>query len=218
MGGRAVRLDWFIALTIVLTAAFADPAHAQGAWGIPWRTSPSVLVLSPPGDSRYALVAASVQHWNDTFASLGVSFRVGPVSRYDGEMPKLSLPNLSTKVVGGGGRSELPAEVRALPGNIVVILSDDNFVSFAARWPADGKALVAIRTSRNPPLSMPNVAINVITHELGHALGLGHNGDVSKLMCGRPAPCRPPAFASATKRIFPLTDDEREKLRAMYGR
>ena len=60
------------------------------------------------------------------------------------------------------------------------------------------------------------MARNVIAHELGHAIGLRHNADATKLMCGRPAPCRPDAFAADTPRYFPLTAEEKARLLAMY--
>jgi len=35
-------------------------------------------------------------------------------------------------------------------------------------------------------------------------------------MCGRPAPCRPDAFASPTERYFPLTAAEKALLLSLY--
>ena len=83
--------------------------------------------------------------------------------------------------------------------------------------PDSAQALAAIRSHLQWPLKLPNVARNVIAHELGHAIGLGHNDDPAMLMCGRPAPCRPDAMQSDTPRIFPLTAGEREELRRMYS-
>jgi Matrixin len=65
-------------------------------------------------------------------------------------------------------------------------------------------------------MNLPNVPRNVIAHELGHAIGLGHNSDPTTLMCGRPAQCRPDLFRSDQPRMFPLTDDEKRQLLPMY--
>jgi hypothetical protein len=34
------------------------------------------------------------------------------------------------------------------------------------------------------------------------AIGLTHNADPTKLLCGRPAPCRPMEFKSTTEHYF----------------
>jgi len=72
--------------------------------------------------------------------------------------------------------------------------------------------MAIIRRADVPPLSLPNVARNVIAHELGHVLGLSHNSDPAMLMCGRPAECRPTLFRAPTNTFFPLTDADRRAL------
>ena len=106
--------------------------------------------------------------------------------------------------------------VRFHPGDIVVVLSDADFISFSMHW-SIGKGLVGIKSGRAYPLTLPNVARNVIAHELGHAIGLAHNSGPTMLMCGRPAPRRPIEFRSSTEHYFPLTGDEKALLLQLYS-
>ena len=110
----------------------------------------------------------------------------------------------------------LPESIRNIPGDLFVVLSYGDFVSFAGPFAANHQRMVAIKGSSYPPMNQPNVARNVIAHELGHAIGLGHNADGTSLMCGRPSSCRPDLFRSSAPKYFPLTEQERKDLLSIY--
>src|SRR5258707_4970967 len=181
-----------IAGALVALLCAAAPAQAQrSGFGVPLTKVPRILIsVGQSGDARVPLVHAAVAHWNGILAGIGSGFRLGPVS------------------LGGGASGQ--------PGEIVVVLSDGEFVSHVNRLPGGQGAVVMIRNTNSPPTSLPNVMRNVIAHELGHAIGLPHNSNPALLMCGRPAPCRPPLFTSQTPHYFPLSGAERSKLLAMY--
>ena len=177
------------ALVALLCATASAQAQPRGVDGVPLTSSPRVLI-SGGGDARVPLVHAAVAHWNGILAGIGSGFRLGPVSQ------------------GGGGGSQT--------GAIVVVLSDGEFISHVNRLPGGQGAVAMIRNMNGPPTSLPNVMRNVLAHELGHAIGIGHNSNPALLMCGRPAPCRPALFESQTPKYFPLSGAERSRLLAMY--
>jgi hypothetical protein len=203
---------------IVFAVGFtAAAAHAQ--FGASWQRTPAITVVGPESDPRLALVDEAVAFWNKTLEELGSGFRLGAVTRLVRPVPEEDLRSLGESVLALGaqrGTVRVPQVFHELPGDLVVLLADSDFVSFAGPFFANSKRVVGIKGTAYPPLTFPNVARNVIAHELGHAIGLGHNADPTKLMCGRPWPCRPNLFRSAEPRMFPLTDEEKQQLLSMY--
>ena len=200
-----------------LALALVLPAPAASAqFLVPWDRSPGVTIVANGDDPRIALVEQAVEFWNGTLAEIGSGFRLGKVTRIDERIPESELEWMSSMVVASAGkRAEIPPALRGLPGDLTVYLAHSAFISFAGPFDAERRRLIAIR-SLGFPLSLPNVARNVIAHEMGHAIGLGHNADYRLLMCGRPAQCRPIEFQSDEPRMFPLSPDEKQRLLRMY--
>jgi hypothetical protein len=131
-------------------------------------------------------------------------------------LPADYLTQLSAAVLKREPQPDVPERVRQMPGDIILALSDGDFISFAARLSSGARVVIGIRSDRLRPLNLPNVGRNVIAHELGHAIGLQHNDDPTTLMCGRPAPCRPVVFQSEVDRFFPLTEADKGLLLRLY--
>lgn len=205
-----------IGCLISIATFLSNMAQAQAAE--PWHHTPDLVVIGSKDDSRLSLVNEAVSFWNSSLQEIGSGFRLGTIRYIAHSVPEDALQSLSRTIIGGlRGSLDIPQVIRTLPGDITILLGESDFVSFTTPFFEPGpKRIVGIRGSNVPPLTLPNVARNVITHELGHAIGLGHNSDPTKLMCGRPAPCRPNIFRSDEPRIFPLTDEEERQLLEMY--
>jgi hypothetical protein len=197
----------------MIAVSAAGPAHAQPSG---WFHVPAITVVGrDANDERFGLVDEAIQFWNRTLEELDSGFRLGKVTRLVARVPDEALQSLSEGVIAKAP-VPVPQLIVELPGDIVVLLSEADFVSFARPFAGGSRRIVGIKGMWHSPFIYPNVARNVIAHELGHAIGLGHNSDPTKLMCGRPAPCRPTLFKSDAARFFPLTDDEKRALGSMY--
>jgi hypothetical protein len=205
-----------VARAVFIAALFTTvTAHAQ--FGVPWRYSPRIVVIGAEGDPRHALVDEAVSFWNRTLGELGSGFKLGPVEHLVQPVPEEALQAQVRSILAGAGWPvSIPQALRNPPGDLTIFLGESDFISFAGPFDATSKRVVGIRGKDLPPMNLPNVARNVVAHELGHAIGLGHNSDPTQLMCGRPAPCRPHLFRSDEPKLFPLTDDDKRQLLRMY--
>ena len=205
------RLRLLIPLILVsgFVAAFGMPWVPQH-----WHRIPAITVIARVDDPRLPAVKQAVEYWNQSLAALPTPFRLGAITRVDGKVADDDLEELSNSSPRGLWSRYHPQPFAAFGGDLIIVLSDAEFVSFTSR--IGDRMLVAIKNGSQPPLSRPNVLPNVIAHEIGHAIGLEHNDDPATLMCGRPASCRPGAFASDVPKMFPLTPADTARLLELY--
>jgi hypothetical protein len=177
-----------------------------------------VMIIGDVNDPRVAPAREAVAHWNREFRRLDRRIHFGSATVRGDSIPDELLRAASGEAVFGRGpaTTRLLASLSDVPADIVIALSHTDLISFGLRWRPRSRAVVGMRRSDIPPLSLPNTVRNVIAHELGHVLGLDHNTDPTTLMCGRPAPCRPIAFASDSVRFFPLTAADEQRLRKRW--
>jgi hypothetical protein len=187
-------------VSLLLAILAATGTYAWASRPIHWTKAPTITVISEAGDPRREAVQEAVAFWNRTFSEVGSPFRLGEL----------------TMVTGSVSRPIVSTSLERYSGDVLIVLSNATFVSYTAH--AGDRVVVAIKNGDSWPLSLPNVVRNVIAHEIGHAIGLGHNWDPKLLMCGRPATCRPDAFESASPKIFPLSEEERAQLLSAYPR
>lgn len=177
-----------------------------------------IAIIGDPRDSRISPAREAIAHWNQELLHLGRRIHFDSAFVISDSVPDELLRAASGEVVLGRGpaTTRLLTKLSTAPADIVIALSQTDLISFSVRWRPGSRGVVGIRRSDIPPLSLPNTVRNVVAHELGHVLGLDHNDDATTLMCGRPAACRPAAFASDSVHFFPLTAADEELLQKRW--
>jgi hypothetical protein len=180
-----------------------------------------VLIVTPADrDTRLVATREAIVFWNQTLSDLRLRPRLLEIEKLVAPPISRTLENytrqiwlLAGKTVPKEAEPKPPRELLGLEAEIVVFLSSQQIFSFA--WPFAGRTrfFLGIQTDRAAPLNYPNVSRNVVAHELGHALGLEHNGDTRTLMCG---PCQPLLYRSEQRVFFPLTSEERARLLVLH--
>ena len=157
----------------------------------------------------------AIAFWNDVMAKLDLNVRLveelhvaSPVTRALENYAR-SISQRAGRLRGGPGEPDAPAEITDFGVQAVLLLSRQDLMSFAWPLPRYPGHFVAIEEDRTAMAFNPNIARNIIAHEIGHTLGLRHNRDPTTLMCG---PCRTHELAADRPEYMRLTERDHRRL------
>ena len=131
-------------LLVAVALAKVVPVVARWIRYSAWKRVPAVTVVASPGDPLIPVVREAVAYWNQTFSELGTPFHLGALTLVAGSVPADDLRALSEQSQRFLFYIKLPASVNPFSGDLLVVLSEANFISFAAR----GSQRTVVRASR----------------------------------------------------------------------
>jgi hypothetical protein len=182
------RAFWFTAALVLFTAALPAPSY-----GAPEGDRQVVIVAADEADARIAHTREAIAFWNQTLERLGLPSRLREARLVVASPLNRPLETFARQISLRAGRyapdqfpPPSPPALANLDGDIVVLLSRQQLMSFAWALEDMHRYFVGIRNEIRPqsPEDASAFIRNVIAHELGHALGLTHNDNPATLMCG----------------------------------
>ncbi len=202
------------ALLVALLLAASASAQAEPA------EHRVVIIAYDTNDVRLPMALDAIKFWNGVMAELDLNVRLveelhiaSPVTRALENYAR-SISQRAGRLRGGPGEPDAPAEITDFGVPAVLLLSRQDLMSFAWPLPRFPGHFVAIEEDRTAMAVNPNIARNIIAHEIGHTLGLRHNRDPTTLMCG---PCRTHELAVDRPEYMRLTERDHRRLIERYA-